>query len=78
MAVVLKTYGEQLAEVQNAISAVMSGQRYELGGRSLWRPDLEMLNRREQMLIEKLEKYGDVVPEQTSPNSGVGFGVSFG
>ena len=77
MAVQLKTYGEQLAEVQTAITAVMSGQRYELGGRSMWRPDLEMLNKREQSLIDKLNTYGDVIPTATTP-TGRAYGVSFG
>ncbi len=77
MAYTLKTYGEQLAEVQEAISAVMSGQRYELGGRVLWRPDLEMLNKREAMLQEKLDKYGDVIPNRTAV-TGKAYGVSFG
>ncbi len=77
MAIVLKTYGEQLAEVQTAITTVMSGQRYELGGRSLWRPDLEMLNKREKDLQLKLDKYGDVLPNRTA-RTGTAFGVSFG
>ncbi len=77
MAYTLKTYGEQLAEVQEAITAVMSGQRYELGGRVLWRPDLEMLNKREAMLQEKLDKYGDVIPNRTAV-TGKAYGVSFG
>lgn len=77
MAVQLKTYGEQLAEVQLAITTVMGGQRYELGGRSMWRPDLEMLNKREQMLIDKLNTYGDVIPTATA-KTGRAYGVSFG
>lgn len=76
MAVVLKTYGEQLQEVQEAISAVMSGQRYELGGRVLWRPDLEMLSKREAQIQAKLDVYGDVFPNRTA--QGGAFGVSFG
>jgi len=77
MAVELKTYGEQLQEVQDAISAVMSGQRYELGGRVLWRPDLEMLTKRETMLQAKLDTYGDVIPNRTA-QTGRAYGVSFG
>lgn len=76
MAVQLKTYGEQLKEVQDAITAVMGGQRYELGGRSMWRADLETLHKREKDLQEKLDKYGDVLPNQTARQSA--FGVSFG
>ena len=77
MAVVLKTYGQQLEEVQNAISAVMSAQRYELGGRSMQRADLEMLNKRESDLIDKLNTYGDVIPTATL-KTGRAYGVSFG
>ena len=77
MAVTLKTYGEQLQEVQDAISAVMTGQRYELGGRVLWRPDLEMLTSREKYLQQMLDKYGDVIPNRTA-RTGRGYGVSFG
>ena len=77
MPIVLKTYGEQLEEVQNAISAVMTGQRYELGGRVMWRPDLEMLSKREKELQEKLDKYGDVIPNRTA-RTGMSVGVSFG
>ena len=77
MAIQLKTYGEQLEEVQNAITAVMSGQRYELGGRVLWRPDLEMLNKREEYLQRMLDRHGDVIPNQTARN-GSAYGVSFG
>jgi len=77
MPIVLKTYGEQLEEVQNAISAVMTGQRYELGGRVMWRPDLEMLNGREKDLQEKLDRYGDVIPNRTA-RTGMAVGVSFG
>lgn len=77
MAVQLKTYGEQLAEVQTAITAVMKSQRYELGGRSLQRADLEMLNKREQILIDKLNTYGDVIPTATA-KTGRAYGVSFG
>ncbi len=77
MAYTLKTYGEQLAEVQEAISTVMSGQRYELGGRVLWRPDLEFLTKREEYLQAKLDKYGDVLPNRTAV-TGRSYGVSFG
>ena len=77
MAVTLKTYGEQLLEVQQAISAVMSAQRYELGGRSMQRADLEMLNKRESDLIDKLNTYGDVIPTATL-KTGRAYGVSFG
>lgn len=76
MAVELKTYGEQLAEVQTAISAVMTSQRYELGGRTMQRADLEYLHKREQDLQAKLDRYGDVLPNRTA-RTGMGYGVSF-
>jgi hypothetical protein len=46
----IKTYLEQLEEVQAAITAVMSGQEYEIADRRLKRPDLEWLQKREQYL----------------------------
>lgn len=40
----LKTYTEQLEEVQAAISAIMTGsQSYQIAGRSLTRGDLKTL-----------------------------------
>lgn len=51
----MTTYAEQLAEVRTAISAVMSGQEYEIdtgsGRRKLRRADLAQLEAREQRLI---------------------------
>ena len=61
MAVTLKTYGEQLAEVQEAIHAVMTAQRYEINGRQVQRADLEFLQQREKWLTEQLEVNGDIV-----------------
>jgi len=65
----LKSYGQQLEEVQEAIAAVQSGsQEYQIGsssgGRRLRRADLESLLKREQWLTEQLEKYGDIIPGQ--------------
>lgn len=71
MAVLLKTWGEQLAEVQEAISAVLVNQRYEINGRYVQRADLEFLNKREQYLIEKYNSEGDVVPQPNAPMRGV-------
>lgn len=76
MAVVLLTYGEQLQETQEAITAVMSSQRYELGGRTMQRADLEWLSKREKQIQDNLDKYGDVYPNQTA-RTGRSFGVSF-
>jgi hypothetical protein len=41
----MATYQEQLAEINAAITAVVTrGQRYKIGDRELWRPDLEWLH----------------------------------
>ena len=77
MAVTLLTYGEQLAEVQTAISKVMDSQRYEIGGRTMQYADLEYLHKREIYLQEQLSRFGNVIPNMT-PTSGMGYGVSFG
>lgn len=77
MSVVLLTYSEQLAEVQVAITAVLSSQKYELGGRSLTRADLEYLTAREKHIQSNLDKFGDVLPNRTA-RTGRSFGVSFG
>lgn len=71
MAVLLKTWGEQLAEVQEAISAVLVNQRYEINGRYVQRADLEFLTKREQYLIEKYNSEGDVTPQPNAPMRGV-------
>ena len=54
----LKTYGEQLEQVSNAIEAVMTSQRYEINGRMVQRADLEWLHKREDALIDKVSRYG--------------------
>lgn len=46
----IKTYMEQLEEVQAAISAVLSAQEYWIAGRKLRRADLEWLQAREVYL----------------------------
>ncbi|RLA72643.1 MAG: hypothetical protein DRG30_07150 [Epsilonproteobacteria bacterium] len=58
---VLKTVGEQLAEVQTAISAVMTSQKYEFDGRSVTRADLDSLQKREKYLTDQLSTFGDVI-----------------
>lgn len=65
MAVILKTWGTQLAEVQEAINAVLTSQRYEIGGRAIVRADLEWLHKREDFLTNKLETEGDVIAGKT-------------
>jgi len=61
MAVTLKTWGQQLQEVQNAIEAVLTSQRYEINGRMVQRADLQFLQKREEYLTKQYERYGDVV-----------------
>ena len=61
MSVTLKTWGQQLQEVQNAIEAVLSSQRYEINGRMVQRADLEFLHKREIYLTQQYERYGDVI-----------------
>jgi hypothetical protein len=74
----LLTYGEQLLKVQEAINTVQTaGQRYELGGRTMWRADLPELHRREKDIQANLDRYGDVLPNRTA-RSGMAVGVSFG
>lgn len=77
MAVTLLTYGEQLLEVQSAISAVMNSQEYELGGRRLRKADLQFLQKREEAVQANLDRFGDVLPNTTA-RTGMGYGVSFG
>jgi len=79
MAVSIKTWGEQLTEVQNAISAVIGGsQRYEINGRSVQKADLEWLHKRELFLSGKLQTEGDVIAGSTVTRGSaqVSFGAS--
>ena len=57
----LQTWGEQLAEVQTAISAVLTNQRYEINGRMVQRADLQYLQKRAEYLENKLAIDGNVV-----------------
>jgi len=78
MAVVLKTWGEQLQAVQEAITAVNTNQRYEINGRSVQRADLEWLHKREIYLTKKYESEGDVIAGRTKTHGSaqVSFGAS--
>jgi hypothetical protein len=71
MALLLKTWGEQLQEIQSAISAVLLSQKYSIGNRELQRADLEWLQKREEYLIGKLESEGDIIPAQKNSSRGV-------
>jgi len=58
--VAIKSYEEQLEEVQKAISAVMNGQEYQLGRMRMRKADLQFLHQREiylRAMIER-EKHG--------------------
>ena len=56
----LKTTLEQIEEVQEAITAVMSGQSYTINGRMMTKANLEHLNDREEMLLKRFRKDGNV------------------
>lgn len=73
----LKTVREQLEEVQAAISAVMTGQSYSIGGRNLSRADLKSLQERETYLLKRAENGElDTIPGQKVKKGA--YGVSFG
>lgn len=73
-----KTLGEQLEEVQNAISAVLTSQSYKLNGRELTRADLSALEMREERLLGLIEKYGaDYTAGQQAEVRGVRASVRF-
>lgn|GEM_PF-2291263 len=73
----LLTVREQLEEVQAAISAVMTGQKYDIGGRSLSRADLDSLNKREEQLLKRANSGElDTIPGQKTTKGA--YGVSFG
>ena len=64
-----KSLKEQLESVQEAIDAIESGktQSYELEGRKLTYVDLPTLYKREESLINRIEKYGgSFIPGQNS------------
>lgn len=53
----IKTYTEQLEEVQAAISAIESGaQEYQIGTRKLRRADINFLYKREEQLRAAVER----------------------
>ena len=72
----LKTWGEQLADMQDAIAGVLANQRYEVGGRVFQRANLAEMQKREEFLINKYETEGDVVTG--SQISRASLKVSFG
>lgn len=54
----LQTLGQQLEEVQSAISAVMAGQSYSIAGRQVQKANLNELTMRETTLLDRVAKYG--------------------
>lgn len=73
----LKTVGEQLAEVQLAITAVMAGQSYDIAGRKMTKANLAELTSREDTLISRGDKYGFNKIFNTSTTSKAVYNVSF-
>ena len=65
----LLTLGEQLQEVQTAITAVMSGQSYTIAGRSMSKANLNELTMRETTLLDRIAKYGYNYNVETSISS---------
>jgi hypothetical protein len=57
----LKSWGTQLAELQDVIDSVHTNQRYEINGRVFVSADLEQLQREKVYLVNKLETQGDVI-----------------
>ncbi len=73
-----KTLGEQLEEVQNAISAVLTSQSYKMNGRELTRADLSALEMREDRLLGLIDKYGaEYIPGERAEVRGVRASVRF-
>lgn len=54
LATEISTAETQLAEVRTAVTAVLGGQSYSIGGKNLTRADLRALDAREQRLIKRL------------------------
>lgn len=52
----IQTYTEQLEEVQAAITKVLGGQSYSIGGRTLTRADLDALQKREVWLRQQVAR----------------------
>lgn len=55
----IKTTLEQIEEVQEAISAVMSGQSYIINGRHMTKANLADLTAREELLLNRFKKDGN-------------------
>ena len=65
----LLTLGQQLQEVQTAITAVMSGQSYSIAGRSMSKANLNELTMRESTLLDRVAKHGYNYNFETSTSS---------
>jgi len=68
MAIKLQSFGEQLADVQQAIQSVLTSQRYEINGRMVQRADLEWLQKREAYLTDMYQRYGDTIVSKSNSN----------
>lgn len=56
----MRTYEEQLEEVQEAISAIVGGaQSYTIGSRSVTKANLAELQKRERYLMTMVARAGD-------------------
>lgn len=71
----LKSWGTQLAELQDVIDNVHLNQRYEINGRTFVMADLEQLQKEKVYLVGKLETQGDVIAgsQVTRGNAQVSF-----
>jgi hypothetical protein len=67
--VAIKTTLEQIEEVQAAITAVMSGQSYAIGGRSVTKANLDALSKREEALLARYYR------ETGTPGSAINIGT---
>jgi hypothetical protein len=69
----IKTYAEQLEEVQTAISKLMGGaQEYRIGERMFRAAELEWLHKREEYLMTKYQQ------EQARSLNGGGIRTRYG
>ena len=74
-----QTLGEQLTEVQNAISKTLQSISYQQGDKQLERERLSSLEKREEKLIQKINQYGSSYIEgQNTKTKKAVYGVSFG
>jgi len=62
-----KTLGQQLDEVQEAITKALQGQNVSADGKSVELPSLALLQKREKELLAQIAKFGrDYIPGQNA------------